>query len=405
MSTSTKSNATVQDVGGLFPDNTGGTTATNAGGSSGGGAAAGNNTITGNADPYGMLGLTQQNSQATGAPAQEINPSNPQDTGTPGAQTITGGSDPYGMAAQGTGASQQFMPTNYTQAGGGYGGGPANPYITQQASAITNAANKNLMEGILPQVNQGAVEAGGYGGARHGLVQGTAIGQAQGGLDSALATLYSGAYESDANRSLQGSIANGQLGLGVMNSNNSRDANLMNFYSQQRGLDQSGMSLGANLLGQGNLAAINQGSGIYGLGQQEYNAPWQAINNYNGILQPGYTLGGSQQTNGAGPSSGQSALGGAAAGATIGTQIMPGWGTAIGGLIGGVGGYVSSDRRLKTDIEKVGKLDDGLNVYKYRYKDGGPMHIGVMAQEVEKVHPEAVGLLGGFKAVNYGLLG
>jgi hypothetical protein len=60
-----------------------------------------------------------------------------------------------------------------------------------------------------------------------------------------------------------------------------------------------------------------------------------------------------------------------------------------------------SDRRLKTDIEKVGKLDNGLPVYSYKYKAGGPQHIGVMAQDVKKVNPEAVEKVGDYLAVNY----
>jgi hypothetical protein len=63
-----------------------------------------------------------------------------------------------------------------------------------------------------------------------------------------------------------------------------------------------------------------------------------------------------------------------------------------------------SDRRLKMDIRKVGKTDDGLNVYTYRYITGGPVQMGVMADEVEKVKPEAVGEINGFKAVNYGMI-
>lgn len=65
-----------------------------------------------------------------------------------------------------------------------------------------------------------------------------------------------------------------------------------------------------------------------------------------------------------------------------------------------------SDRRLKTDIRAVGKLDNGLTVYRYRYKAGGPVHIGVMADEVAKVRPEAYvkGAAGGFDAVDYGKL-
>lgn len=61
-----------------------------------------------------------------------------------------------------------------------------------------------------------------------------------------------------------------------------------------------------------------------------------------------------------------------------------------------------SDRRAKTDIRKVGTLDNGLDVFLYRYKHGGGYQIGLMAQDVEKVRPEAV-VEGpdGFKRVNY----
>ena len=65
---------------------------------------------------------------------------------------------------------------------------------------------------------------------------------------------------------------------------------------------------------------------------------------------------------------------------------------------------------MKADIKTVGKLDNGLRVYSYRYTDD-PMemkHIGVMADEVEDVHPEAVtvlppafGHLAGMKIVDY----
>jgi hypothetical protein len=72
-------------------------------------------------------------------------------------------------------------------------------------------------------------------------------------------------------------------------------------------------------------------------------------------------------------------------------------------MMGGIGSLFSlSDRRTKTDIKKVGKTDDGQNVYKYRYKAGGPMQMGLMAQEVEKKKPKAVAEVNGLKMVNYG---
>lgn len=65
---------------------------------------------------------------------------------------------------------------------------------------------------------------------------------------------------------------------------------------------------------------------------------------------------------------------------------------------------VASDIRVKTDIKRVGMTDDGLPVYTYRYKWGGPVQMGVMAQEVAEVNPAAVVNVGGMLAVNYGEL-
>lgn len=75
-------------------------------------------------------------------------------------------------------------------------------------------------------------------------------------------------------------------------------------------------------------------------------------------------------------------------------------GAAIGGKIAGM----MSDRRLKKNIKKVGKLDNGLNVYSYEYVWGGPTQIGVMAQEVEQFNPAAVFAVGDYKAVDYGAI-
>jgi len=76
----------------------------------------------------------------------------------------------------------------------------------------------------------------------------------------------------------------------------------------------------------------------------------------------------------------------------------------------GMGGSLLSllsDRRAKTDIAEVGKTKDGQKVYSYRYKhegENGPVHMGLMAQEVEKRKPEAVQTgADGLKRVNYGI--
>ena len=76
--------------------------------------------------------------------------------------------------------------------------------------------------------------------------------------------------------------------------------------------------------------------------------------------------------------------------AQMNSQNANSFNSMLGTGAGIAAGIMFSDRRLKTDIKEVGVLNIGLNVYKYRYKDGGPIHIGVMAQDVKKVKPDAV---------------
>jgi len=67
---------------------------------------------------------------------------------------------------------------------------------------------------------------------------------------------------------------------------------------------------------------------------------------------------------------------------------------------------IPSDVRLKRDMVKVGRLDNGIGLYRYRYRRGEQVYVGVMAQEVLRVVPEAV-VLGedGHLRVDYARLG
>lgn len=64
-----------------------------------------------------------------------------------------------------------------------------------------------------------------------------------------------------------------------------------------------------------------------------------------------------------------------------------------------------SDRRLKTNIVRLGTRDDGLGVYAFNYVWGGPRMVGVMADEVRKVKPHAVATVNGYDVVDYAALG
>ena len=63
--------------------------------------------------------------------------------------------------------------------------------------------------------------------------------------------------------------------------------------------------------------------------------------------------------------------------------------------------YCYSDRRLKRNIQKIGQLENGLNVYTFNYIWDNTLTIGVMADEVREIKPEAVITINGFDLVDY----
>jgi hypothetical protein len=79
--------------------------------------------------------------------------------------------------------------------------------------------------------------------------------------------------------------------------------------------------------------------------------------------------------------------------------------------LGGAGIMAFSDIRMKENIKQIHWLPNGLPVYEFEYKPeykdiaGHGKFVGVMAQEVELVQPEAVITnADGYKMVNYGAL-
>jgi len=147
---------------------------------------------------------------------------------------------------------------------------------------------------------------------------------------------------------------------------------------QQSQLDQIMQQIRGQGIGFGNeaLNAKNYaGNQILNLDQQIQQLPYENLALLESLLVPG-----------------------AGAGGTSNTQ-----GTTKGSTSGF--GISLSDERAKDDIHQIGALVDGQPIYRFEYK-GDPsntVRIGLMAQDVEKDHPEAVHELpGGLKGVDYG---
>ncbi len=77
-----------------------------------------------------------------------------------------------------------------------------------------------------------------------------------------------------------------------------------------------------------------------------------------------------------------------------------GWGAINNILSSGV--YTFSDEELKENIVEVGRLYNGLPVYLYTYRGDNTPRIGLLAQDVVIIKPEAVFVAGnGYLKVNY----
>jgi hypothetical protein len=57
---------------------------------------------------------------------------------------------------------------------------------------------------------------------------------------------------------------------------------------------------------------------------------------------------------------------------------------------GGRGGGRRSDIRLKHGIVLLARLDNGIGLYRFSYNGSGKVYVGVLAQEVQQVMPQAV---------------
>ena len=188
---------------------------------------------------------------------------------------------------------------------------------------------------------------------------------------------------------------------GMLNSNSSIGSEVMgraNVMADKRmeagAARQNAFGMAQDFYTRPGLQALGNAPLSYQVGQQQLQMGLGAIGSATPqMINPdmGANLGMQQRSN-------QVAAGGANAQAQAGytSGIFQGIGSAVGGL--------KSDRRLKENIRRVGATDGGLPVYVYNYIGEPTMQMGVMAQEVELVNPDAVTEMDGFKAVYYGMI-
>ena len=285
-----------------------------------------------------------------------------------------------------------------------------NPSSTNNANAISNIANQYVSGvnipgqvqaamqpamqeaaySLNPGIDASAAATGNESSSRdaieHGLVA-TNLGQTAANTG---ANLEANAYNTGAN-----------LGESALQSNN------QNTLASLLGLTQGGTSA-VNSGVNANTGSVGQASGLYGISQSGASglqtSPYAALDQMYNII--------------GGNNWGNTSTGSNTGASTSDTTITPSMLSVIGGLLGSGGSLLGSspslfsggsgllglfsDARVKFDIEAIGALDNGLTVYRFRYLwDPYTVRIGLMAQDVEQVNPDAVSTMDGIKLVDY----
>jgi len=266
---------------------------------------------------------------------------------------------PYYGAATGL-ALAGAMPVNPQQLQTGQ---YMNPY-TEYVAGATQAALGQQQGQQLSQQQADAIRAGAFGGDRAGIQRAVLQGQQGLATAQALAPIYQQGFQQ-----AQG-VAQQQQGVNLAAQQANRQA------LAQAGQQVAGLGTGAQQAAlQGAQAQIGAGT----LEQQTKQADLTA--NYQQFLQErGYPFQVAQFL--ANIAMGTGALSGSTTTTTQPSSFF-------------------SDERLKENIEPIGETFDGQPIYKYNYKGEPGTQIGLMAQDVEKHHPEAVGEARGFKTVDY----
>jgi hypothetical protein len=292
-------------------------------------------------------------------------------------------------------------------------------------------ANQILQARLQPQMAQ-QQEAQNAALANQGIVQGTKA------YDNAMRTFNQGQNDLLTNSQLAGqnigqnlftqglqgaqfgNTANQQTFSNAQNQMQANNALAQQNYSNSQAQQQANNAIGQQQFGN-QLINANLGNAAQ---QQQYN---QALTNYNLPLNTLSALrSGAQVQNPTfqnvpqqATTSGADLLGATTATGNYNLGTYNSQQAANSNLTGGLlglGGTLGaaaliSDIRTKQNIKAIGMLSNGLPIYEYEYKPewkeeaGHGKFIGVMAQEVELVQPEAVITRpDGYKMVNYGAL-
>lgn len=300
---------------------------------------------------------------------------------------------------------------------------------TMRAQEQQNAQQRNALRGD-------AIKSGAFGGDRAGIAQANLAYQQALANNQTISNLYNQGYGQAAQMFQQ------QQGVNLGAEQANRQAlqqtgqQLGNLAQQQYGMGQGAAQTYGSLGGQ--LANVygQQAQGLANVGQQQFGQGLAASQQLGNLANQGYQMGSNTAMNTANLGQGAQNAGLQGAQAMMGmgqiaqqteqagktalynqylqeksypfqvAQFLANIAMGTGSLTGSTTTTTQpssffSDERLKDNVEPIGETYDGQAIVRYNYKGSPQTRIGLIAQDVEEHHPEAVGLAAGFKTVDY----
>jgi hypothetical protein len=270
-----------------------------------------------------------------------------------------------------------------------------NPYLGMVAQPTLQLMQQQNQQ-QLNQIGQQAAMSNAFGGSRQGVAEGVQNAQSQMQQGQMLGNLLSGGYQqaqAGATGDIQRNLQAQQLNQAALAQGAGLQLGAAGQLGTQAGQQQQNYLQGLQAAMAGQTALQQQQQSQLGAAQQYYTEQQQYPIEQLQILQNALSVSPYGQTTyaqGPGPES---------------SGLMQGLGAAasIAGIVGKIAPLFGSDRRLKTDIRRMGHDQaTDLPLYAYRYKGDPksyPKVVGPMAQDVAEKFPDQVAKVGGYLAI------
>jgi len=251
----------------------------------------------------------------------------------------------------------------------------SNPYLQGAIEAASRPTIQQFQQQILPGIQNESINSGAYGGTRQGIASGIAGQAATQSLADIASKMSNENYQAGLGAMVQGQQNANQTLAGrsdlLQNQSNILQQSLLpaqlkeSVGAQQQMMKQQLLSEKVQKFVNGQMIPFSVAQDV---AQMAFGMPGGTTKSVSD--QPGNPMMGMQM--------GMGALG-----------MLP-------MMLG------KSDRRLKDETRVIYTLSDGLNVYEYRYIGTDNRVVGLMADEVEELYPDAVTVTShGYKTVKY----